>query len=171
VTGDEALLFLLRPIQAEDTPEVQRLYEAAPEVFRRLIGRPAPPDQAANDFAQAQEQPGRFRFLLLFQDQPVGLADCKLDDEIEGLAHIGLLLLIPPYDDPLVTELALRILERWLSGFAVHRLQVGVLAHLPGEVAFWRSQGFAFTGEQHRRNLPGYAPRFLIMERSLSGDS
>jgi len=49
----------------------------------------------------------------------------------------------------------------------VQRVQVAVLAQDPYEQAFWRALGFEFTGEQYRRELPGYAPRFLVMQKEL----
>jgi hypothetical protein len=98
----------------------------------------------------------------------VGLADCKLDDEIDGMAHIGLLLLQPPYDDPTVSGLVVRILIRWLEALGALSVQVGVLAHIPDEIAFWDQQGFEFTGEQYRREFPGYAPRILVMQRDTA---
>jgi hypothetical protein len=159
--------FLLRRVEAEDVPEVQRLYEAEPEVFQRLLGRPAPPDQAINDYVQALGMPGRFQFAVLLDGRMVGLADCKLDDEVEGLAHLGLLLLARPYADAAVTALVLRILARWLESLGVRKLQISVPAHVREEVAFWQALGFGFTGEQYRRDLPGYAPRFLVMERAI----
>jgi hypothetical protein len=147
---------------------VQRLYEAVPEVFVRLIGRPAPPDQSANDFTQALATPGRFRYVVALNDGIIGLADCKLDDEVPGLGHLGLLLLAPPYDDPLVAALVLRIIMRWMARLGVTRVQTGVPAHSQQDVAFWSAQGFEFTGAQYRRDLPGHAPRFLVMARDLA---
>ncbi len=161
-------LFALRPVEIDDIPTVQALYEGTPDVFRKLIGRPAPPDQAGNDVLQALQTPGRYQFAILLDQQMVGLADCKLDDELDHLAHIGLLLLRPPYDDDAIAGLAARILIRWLAGSGVQRVQVAVLAQDPHEQAFWRAQGFEFTGEQYRRELPDYAPRFLVMQRELS---
>jgi hypothetical protein len=164
----DSVPFTLRLLEVEDLPMVQALYEATPDVFRKLIGRPAPPDQAGNDFFQALQTPGRYQFAILFDDQQVGLADCKLDDEVAHLAHIGMLLLRPPYDDVAIIGLVARILSRWLEELGVRRLQVGVVAQDPHEQAFWRAQGFEFTGEQYRRELPGYAPRFLVMEKILT---
>ncbi len=160
--------FALRPLEVDDIPAVQTLYEATPDVFRKLIGRPAPPDQAGNDVFQALQTSGRYQFAILLDGCVVGVADCKLDDAVEHLAHIGMLLLRPPYNDPAVLGLVARIVIRWLEGLDVQRLQVAVLAQDYQAQAFWRAQGFEFTGEQYRRELPGYAPRFLIMEHALS---
>ena len=83
-------------------------------------------------------------------------------------AHIGLILTAPPYDDPEISHLALRILTRWLiSSFGVHRLETSVPAHLAAVIGFWESAGFAFTGEQFRRDLPGYFPRLLVLAKDL----
>jgi hypothetical protein len=158
----------LRQIDASDVPDVQALYDATPERFRRLIGRPAPPDQAANDLQQAAQTPGRYQYAVMLDEQLVGVADCKLDDEVDGMAHIGLLLLRPPYDDPAIAGLVARILIRWLETLGALAVEVGVLAHVPDEIAFWAAQGFEFTGEQYRREFPGYAPRILIMQRDIA---
>ena len=82
---------------------------------------------------------------------------------------IGLILLTPPYDDLAILGLAVRVLERWLaSEYAVRRIEAGALAHLPSDIAFWESQGYALTGAQYRRELPGYAPRYLVVAKELA---
>jgi len=160
--------FNLRPLTAADIPALQQVYDACPGVFARLLGQPAAPNQAASDFQQAQKTPGRFQFGISVEGKLVGLVDCKLDSDRAGVAHLGLLLLAPPYDDPEIAALALRILTTWLTGaFGVRRLEADVLAHDPGAIRFWTGEGFTFTGEQYRRHLPGYAPRFLVLAKDL----
>ncbi len=166
--------FRLRLVSDSDLPDLQRIYDASPEVFRRLLRAPAAPDQAARDFVDALQSPGRFQFAVLYDDPVtagdalIGLADCKLSDEEEGVARIGMILLAPPFDDPDIMALAVRVLERWLAAeYGVTRVEVGALAHAPVEIAFWEAQGYALTGAQHRRDLPGYAPRFLVLAKDL----
>jgi RimJ/RimL family protein N-acetyltransferase len=161
--------FSLRLLSDSDIPYLQRIYDASPQVFQRLLRAPAAPDQAARDFVDALQSPGRFQFGVLYDDDLIGMVDCKLDDEEEGVASIGLILLPPPYNDPEITGLALRVLERWLGAeYGVRRIEVGALAHVPAEVSFWEGQGYALTGGQYRRDLPGYAPRFLVLAKELA---
>lgn len=160
--------FRLRLIADSDLPDLQRIYDASPEVFRQLRRAPAAPDQAARDFVDALQAPGRFQFGILYDETLIGVVDCKLDDEEEGLARIGLILLAPPYGDPDIMGLAARVVERWLAAeYAVRRVEVGAMAHVPAEIAFWEGQGYALTGAQYRRDLPGYAPRFLILAKDV----
>jgi len=160
--------FSLQPLTVDDIPALQRVYDACATAFTLLLGRPAGPEQAAADFQQAQEMPGRFQFGVRTDGEMVGLVDCKLDDDREGVARVGLLLLALPYDDPAIASLVLRILVSWLNGtFGVNRLETDVLAHDPTAIRFWTSEGFTFTGEQYRRDLPGYAPRLLVMAKDL----
>lgn len=161
--------FTLRLLIDSDLPDLQRIYAASPQVFQRLLRAPAAPDQAARDFVDALQSPGRFQFGVLYADVLIGVVDCKLDDEEEGVARIGMILLAPPYDDPQVMGLAVRVLERWLvAEYAVRRVEVGALAHAPAEIAFWEEQGYALTGAQYRRDLPGYAPRFLVLAKEVA---
>jgi len=168
------MTFTLRLLTDADLAALQAVYDACPADFRRLLGRPAPPDQAARDFVQALGTPGRFQFGIFVgaereEDRLVGMLDCKLDDETAGLAHAGLLLLAPPYDDPDIRGLALRMVERWLAGaYGVTRVEADVPAHDALELNFWQAQGYAFTGEQYRRDLPGYAPRLLVLAKTLA---
>jgi hypothetical protein len=163
----------LRLLTDADLDALQAVYDACPADFQRLIGRPAPPDQAARDFLQALGTPGRFQFGVFVGSEPdgdrlAGLLDCKLADETPGLAHAGLLLMAPPYDDPDIRGLALRMIERWLAGaYGVTRIETGIPAHDAPELAFWGAQGYTFTGEQYRRDLPGYAPRLLVLAKAL----
>jgi RimJ/RimL family protein N-acetyltransferase len=160
--------FALRPLTAADIPALQRVYDVCSSAFERRLGRIAAPDQAASDYGQAQTTPGRFQFGTQLDGEMIGLVDCKLDDNREGVAHLGLVLLTPPYDDPEIASLSLRVLTTWLAGsFAVHRLETDVLAHDPEVIRFWTGEGFTFTGEQYRRELPDYAPRLLVMAKDL----
>ncbi len=160
--------FSLRLLSDSDLPDLQRIYDASPEVFQRLLRAPAAPDQAARDFVDALQSPGRFQFGVLYADNLIGVVDCKLDDEAEGVARIGMILLPPPYNDPEITGLTLRVVERWLmTEYGVRRIEAGALAHEPGEIAFWEGQGYALTGAQYRRDLPGYAPRFLVLAKDV----
>ena len=160
--------FGLRPLAPADIPSLQRVYDACPSAFLRRLGRVAAPEQAASDYGQAQATPGRFQFGIQLDGELIGLVDCKLDDSREGVAHLGLLLLIPSFDDPKIASLSLRILTSWLAdSFAVHRVETDVLAHDSETIRYWAGEGFAFTGEQTRRDLPGYAPRLLVMAKDL----
>jgi hypothetical protein len=161
--------FALRLLIDSDLPDLQRIYDASPEAFRRLTRAPAAPDQAARDFVDGLQSPGRFQFGILYGLDLIGVADCKLDDEEEGLARIGMILLAPPFEDPAILGLAVRILERWLaSECAVRRIEAGALAHVPSDIAFWEGQGYTLTGAQYRRDLPGYAPRYLVLAKDLA---
>jgi hypothetical protein len=162
------MTFSLRLLSDSDIPDLQRIYDASPQVFQRLLRAPAEPLQAARDFVDALQSPGRFQFAVLYEENLIGVLDCKLDDEEERVAHIGLLLLAAPYDDPAIKSLAVRVVERWLAAdYSVQRIEVGALAHVPGEIAFWEGQAYALTGAQYRRDLPGYSPRFLVLAKDL----
>jgi RimJ/RimL family protein N-acetyltransferase len=161
--------FNLRLLIDSDVPALQTAYEAAETVFVRYSGRPAGPEQAATDFVQALTEPERYQFGIFVAGALIGMLDCKLDPEVERQAHIGFLLLTPPYDDPAIGGLALRILARWLvERFGVNRLETSVPAHVPEEIAFWQQEGFDFTGGQYRRELGEFAPRFLVMDKAIN---
>jgi Acetyltransferase (GNAT) family len=160
----------LRPLTPPDAPILQRLYDACPAAFTSLLGRPAPPDLAANDLTQALATPGRTQLGVFSDEDLIGFIDCKLDADIPDRAHLGLLLLASPYDDPAIASPILRILTRWLIGLGIARLETGVPAHDATAIRFWLGQSFSFTGEQYRRELPGYAPRFLVMALPLTDD-
>jgi RimJ/RimL family protein N-acetyltransferase len=161
--------FNLRLLIDSDVPDLQTVYQAAEATFVRYSGQPAGPDQAATDFVQALTEPERYQFGIFVDGGLIGMLDCKLDPDMEGQAHIGFLLLSPPYDDPAIAGLALRILIRWLvDRFGVRRLETSVPAHEPGEIAFWQQQGFDFTGQQYRRELGEFAPRFLVMDKAIT---
>jgi RimJ/RimL family protein N-acetyltransferase len=158
--------FSLRLLGEEDVPALQRVYEAATAGFTGRSGHPPDPDQAAMDFTQGLAEPGRFQFGVFLGGSLIGAVDCKLASEVEGRAHIGLLLLVEPYNDPAIASLAMRILVRWLvEQFGVHRLETSVAAHRAIDIAFWEAEGFRFTGEQYRQDVGSGRPRFLVMAR------
>lgn len=160
--------FSLQLLTDADVDALQDVYDACPAAFTVLLGAPAAPEQAARDFVQAIATPGRYQLGVFVDKALAGVIDCKLDDDTPGRSHIGMLLLAPPYDDPEIRGLALRILERWLAqAYGVTLLETSVAAHEPGEIAWWQAQGFAFTGEQYRRDLPDYSPRLLVMGKDF----
>ncbi|MCU0503658.1 MAG: GNAT family N-acetyltransferase, partial [Anaerolineae bacterium] len=67
----------LRPLTPADAPTLQRLYNACQAVFTSLLGRPAPPDLAANDLNQAQSTPGRAQYGVFLDESLIGFIDCK----------------------------------------------------------------------------------------------
>ncbi len=159
----------LRLATDSDLPDLQRLYDSRPEALRRRLGTPAAADQAARDFVDALKSPGRFQFSVLYGDDLIGMVDCKLDDEEEGLAHVGMILLAPAYNDSDILALVVRVIERWLgTEYKARRVEVSAPASAPDEITFWQAQGYAFTGAQYRRELPGHAPRFLVLARDLN---
>jgi hypothetical protein len=160
--------FSLRLLGDSDLPDLQRIYDSSPGVFRGLFGAPAAPDQAVRDFLDALKSPARFQFGVLYGDVLIGVADCKMDEEEDGLAHVGMILLAVPFDDPEILGLVLRVLERWLaSQYGVRRIEVGALANEAADIAFWQGQGYEFTGAQYRREMPGRAPRFLVLAKEI----
>ncbi len=161
--------FNLRPLSEGDAPALQRVYDLAPATFERLVGHPASPGQAARDLAQARETPGRYQFGAVLDGELIGMVDCKLSDDVPGQAHLGLLLLAEPYARPALAGLMVRMLSRWLAAaYGVNRLEVSVPAQHAPDFVFWQAQGFAFTGQQYRRDLGDYAPRFLVLARDLT---
>jgi len=161
---------ILRLLTPADAPILQRLYDACPAAFTSLLGRAAPRDLAENDLTQAQAAPGRTQLGVFLDEALIGFIDCKLDADTPDRAHLGLLLLASPYDDPTIASSILRILTRWLIGLGITQLETGSPAHDAAAIRFWLDQGFRFTGEQYRRELPGYAPRFLVMALALTTD-
>jgi hypothetical protein len=163
--------FGLRLLGDSDIPALQRIYDGAPEIFQGLFGRPASPDQAIRDFLDALQSPGRFQFGVTLGDDLIGLADCKLDDEEEGLGHIGMILLERRFDDPEIRALVVRVLERWMaSEYGVRRIETGTPASAPAEIGFWQGQGYEFTGAQYRREMAGRAPRFLVLAKDIGAE-
>jgi hypothetical protein len=160
----------LRPLTPSDAPVLQRLYDACPAAFASLLGRTAPPDLAANDLSQSQATPGRYQLGVFLDENLIGFIDCKSDTGTPDRAYLGLLLLAAPYDNPTIAASILRILTRWLMGLGITQLETGVPAHDAAAIRFWLGQSFRFTGEQYRRELPGYAPRFLVMALALAED-
>ncbi len=169
--------FRLRLVIDSDLPDVQRLYDARPDVFRRLLGRPAEPDQAVGDFLGALRFQV-FQFAVMLDETLLGLADCQLDDETEGLAHIGMVLLAPRSTTRRWPSWSCAWTERWLpqNDFGATRVETAVVAQAAEEIAFWQAQGYDFTGSGFRRDLGEYRPRFSIVQGpgallSLSSDT
>jgi hypothetical protein len=161
--------FVLQPLKLGDATALQMVYNKAPATFTRLLGRPAGPGQAARDLAQASTTPGRYQFGAVLDGELVGMVDLKLGDDVPGQAHLGLLVLAEPFADEVLASLMVRMLSRWLvTACAVNRLEVSVPAQHAPDIIFWQSLGFTFTGQQYRRQLVDYAPRFLVLARDLT---
>ena len=127
--------------------------------------RPARPGRKRSESSAGYA--GRAQLGVFLDEELIGFIDCKLDADMPDRAHLGLLLLASPYDDPTIASSILRILTRWLMGLGITQLETGVPAHDAAAIRFWLGQGFRFTGEQYRRELAGYAPRFLVMALTI----
>ena len=94
--------FELRLVADSDLPDLQRIYEASPDVFRQLIGRPADPELAVRDFLDALRAPGRFQFGAFLDDALIGVVDYRVLIAVMAvvIAACAVVALLPGHAPP-----------------------------------------------------------------------
>ena len=143
----------LRSLTQSDASILQRLYDVCPAAFTSLRPpRPARPGRNRSDPGAGHS--GAHPVGVFLDQDLIGFIDCKLNADIPDGAHLGLLLLASPYDDPTIASSILRILTRWLMGLGIVRLETCVPAHDAAAIRFWLGQGFRFTANSIAASLP-----------------
>jgi len=158
----------LHPLTIADTASLQVIYEAAGDYFERTAGRQPPAGLAEADLSEAATDPGRNLLGVHLAEKMVGVIDLKLADPGPLDVRIGLILLIPAQRRHGLESWALQILEEWLrQATPSEAVALTVAAQDHAAQAFFRSQGYSFTGQATRLVIGKKRRRLLWMRKTL----
>jgi ribosomal protein S18 acetylase RimI-like enzyme len=145
----ESPRLLARPATRDLVPQLQALFEGAPEYFALTEGRPPRPSEAGDLVAEA-EADDRRRVLALVPragGPAVGVLDLHLDYPEPLTAHIGLLLFREACRGLGYGTETTAALEQELARRGYTALRLSVVDENVEAKAFWERLGFAVIGE------------------------
>jgi GNAT superfamily N-acetyltransferase len=139
--------FLVRELQADEVPRLQALFEANPDYFQTINGRPAAPDEAQQEFDSFPPPELGFTrrwFLGLFDrgESLAGIAVIVSDLCAAHVWHIGLLLIATPLRSRGAASRLHEALEAWVRGSGAQWLRLGVVAGNAPAERFWAKCGY-----------------------------
>ncbi len=159
----------LRPLDLDETGELQQVYQGADDVFVATTGAPVRPGQAERDLAEARGDDARYLLGIFLQERMVGVVDFRLAEPEPLAVRLGLILLSRPYRRQGLGSWALRILEEWLrQATPTVAIMVTVRAQDYIAQAFFRHHGYVYTGQAVRLNAgPAGSSRLLWLRKDL----
>lgn len=158
----------LRPLVPSDAPALQAVYQASADFFLDRSGAPPDPGQAKADLAAAAAEDGRFLLGITLHVSMIGLLDLRLAYPEPFDVSIGVILLAEAHRRQGLGSWALRMLETWLRRDTPTE---AVIAAVPAQdhaaQAFFRANGYLYTGQSTRVLVGSSRPRLLEMRKNL----
>lgn len=158
----------LHPLGLNDAPALQTVYSGGADYFVQATGAPPDAGRGAQVLAEAAGDDARHILGVYLNDEIVGAIDFRFAN-VEPEVHIGLILLAEPYRRQGIGRWALSILEEWLrKATPAEAVVLAVAAQNYAAQGFFRSQGYAFTGQAMRVPAGDVQSRLLFMRKQLS---
>jgi RimJ/RimL family protein N-acetyltransferase len=158
----------LRPLSPVDAPALETVYQGSADFFIGHGSAPPDPGQAEADLAAAAAEDGRFLLGITLHESMIGVIDLRLASPGPFDVSIGLILLAEPQRRRGLGTWALRILEAWLNrDTPTEAVIVAVPAQNHAAQAFFKANGYTFTGQSTRVLVGSSRPRLLEMRKSL----
>jgi len=141
-----------RELRREEVPALQAFFDANPEYFQTVNGRPARPDEAAQEFDElppAHLGFGRRWMLGLFDargaaasGELLGLALVLSDFTAPGVWHVALFMLGSALHGRGLGARTYAALEAWMAGQGAQWSRLGVVQGNAKAERFWARQGY-----------------------------
>jgi RimJ/RimL family protein N-acetyltransferase len=161
-------------LQSEDIPELQRFFEANPEYFLAVEGRPASPSEADEELHS--ELPAGWSFtrmwFLGFVDDAhslVGMASLVSDFLALNVWHIGLFMVATARYGSGDAQALYRAMEDWAVRCGAQWLRLGVVEGNTRAERFWEKAGFVQVCKRHSVEMGQLVNTLRIMAKPLAG--
>lgn len=161
-------------LQAEDIPELQRFFEANPEYFLAVEGRPARPDEAHAEFYS--ELPPEYSFTKMWYlgfvdeaDSMVGMASLASDFLAQNVWHIGLFMVATPRFGSGDAQALYQALENWAIRSGAQWFRLGVVEGNRRAERFWDKVGFVDVRKRHGVEMGNRINTIRYMVKPLAG--
>jgi len=134
-------------LHSEDIPELQSFFDANPEYFLAVEGRPAGPTEAYLEFIDEPPDGWSFtkKWLLGFVDETgslVGTAEVVSDLLAQQVWHIGLFIVATPRHGKGDAQALYQALEDWVVRNGARWLRLGVVEGNERAERFWQKMGY-----------------------------
>lgn len=164
-----------RELRADDVPQLQALFDANPQYFQTVNGRPANPDEAQAEFDELPPPHlsySRRWFAGLFERDGglAGVAIVVADLGAPGVWHVALFLLATRLHGAGVARPAFDALEAWARAAGARWLRLAVVVGNTRAERFWSACGFVETRVRHGIDTGGRINDARVMVKPL-GDA
>jgi GNAT superfamily N-acetyltransferase len=152
--------------RAADVADLQNILCGAPGYALLVEGRPPPVDAATELIQELPAGKGakdKFVFAFDCNGEPIGCVDLVRGYPGPEIAYLGLLLFIESAQGCGFGPWALCFVEETITSWGCTKLRLAVIETNRRALAFWAREGFI---EIHRRVLPGYTGKAIVMERA-----
>ncbi len=161
-------------LQKEDTPELQRFFEANPEYFLAVEGRPAKSTEAEEEFHDVPPEGWNYTKLwyLGFVNETnamIGMASVVSDLLAERVWHIGLFMVATPRFGSGDARALYQALEEWAIGNGAQWFRLGVVEGNTRAERFWEKVGFVETRKRHGIEMGNLVNTVRYMAKPLAG--
>lgn len=161
-----------RELRRDELPALQAFFEANPEYFQTINGRPARPDEAGQEFDDLPPPHlgfGRRWVLGLFdpRGELLGLAIVLADFTVAGVWHIALFMLGSDLHGRGLGRRAYAALEGWMACQGAHWLRLGVVQGNAKAERFWQRQGYQQARQRHGIDTGGRLNTVGVFAKSL----
>ena len=168
-----------RELMRAEVPALQAFYEANPEYFLAINGRPPAADAAAIEFDE--RPPAHLSYerqwcLGLFDraaaGEPLaGIAMVTSNLCLPGVWHLGLFIVATKRYGSGTAHAAYAALEDWVKGSGARHLRLGVVRGNARAERFWQRQGYVQLRERAGVDTGGRINTVRVMLKPLAGES
>lgn len=166
-------LFCCRPLAADEVPKLQALFDANPEYFQTVNGRPALANEAQLEFDEYPPPDLGFSqrwFLGVYdpsQQQLHGVAVVVSDLVATGVWHLALLWLTTAWHGQGAGQQLWQGLEHWMQSQGAQWLRLGVVCGNLRAERFWQRQGFVPVRLRHGIDTGGRLNTVAVLVKPL----
>ena len=166
-----------RILADEDAPELQRFFDANPEFFLRVEGRPPGADAAAQELADVPpaEMPYRETLVLGVSDADdpggtlVGMASIVAGFIADDVWHLGLFIVATALHGSGAAQTMYGALERWVAARGARWIRLGVVVGNAPAERFWVRSGYVETRRRGPLAMGQKTNVLRVMVKPLAG--
>lgn len=164
-----------RELGADDIPRLQRFYEANPQYFLVVNGRPAQPREAEEEFDFQLPEGWSFEkhWMLAFErddGELVGMADVVSGLFSRDVWHIGLFIVATELHGKGVAHELHAALERWMLDGGARWIRLGVVAGNSRAERFWERLGYVEVRRRLGLEMGDKVNDLRVMVKPLHGN-
>lgn len=176
ITGEPVVFaaadLVARELAANEVPLLQALFEANPEYFLAINGRPALPNEARIEFEDrppASMSYTRQWCLGVFAPDCGLLGVCIVVSDLcaKGVWHITLYLLATSLHGRGIARALYEALEAWAQASGARWLRLGAVVGNRRAERFWRRCGFREVRQRHAVDTGGRVNDLYVMVKPL----
>ena len=166
--------FFARRLEAHEVPALQALFDANPEYFLAINGRPALPDEAQDEFLERPPASMSYteqQTLGFYGEEGTlqGMATVVSNLCAPGVWHLTLFLLATRWHGQGVAPAIYQAMENWIKASGSSWLRLGVVIGNTRAERFWTRRGFVEVRRRLGVDTGGRVNDLSVRVKALAG--